>query len=357
MKILHTADIHLREDRIERWQALQEIIGLCKKESVDAMIISGDLFDADIDAIKLKGKLREIFSSIDHDIYVIPGNHDLKSFEDRAFFGTKIKVIRSFEDRYETDEAVITGLPFRNIKENETYGILQNISGKLDDRKCNILLYHGELLDSYYSRQDFGEEGDNRYMPVKLDYFSDLKFDYVLAGHFHTNFNILEFEKQNGSGYFVYPGSPVSITKKETGKRKVNIFNTKKSPAETSVNSFFYEEINIKLDPFDSLDPVNVIRQKIAASDKQAKILLRLGGYLNSAKHNIDETKLNEELLIMKEKKEIEDAEFNSVDLRRILEDDIFRAFEQKLKSADIPAQEKPSIIDIFLRAMMESVA
>jgi DNA repair protein SbcD/Mre11 len=357
MKILHTADIHLRDDHSERWEALQKIIGLCKKESVDAMVISGDLFDADIDALKLKGKLRELFSNIDHDIYVIPGNHDEKSFGDRAFFGSRVKVIRSLQDRYETDDAVITGVPFKNIKDRELYGILQNISGKLNDKKCNILLYHGELLDSYYSRHDFGEEGDSRYMPVRLDYFTELKFDYILAGHFHTNFNILEFDKENGSGYFVYSGSPASITKRETGKRKVNIFNTMEAPAEVPVDSFFYEAINIKLNPFDEMDPVSAIRQRLVAVDKHAKILLKLEGYLNSAKHNIDETKLNEELVAMQDRKEIEEAEFKSIDLRRILEDDIFRNFELKLKSSDIPAHEKAGIREIFLKAMMESVA
>ncbi len=91
MKILHTADIHLREENKERWDALCEIVELGKKESIDAMVISGDLFDADIDALKLKGGLRELFSNVDYDIIIIPGNHDAKSFDDRAFFGSKGK--------------------------------------------------------------------------------------------------------------------------------------------------------------------------------------------------------------------------------------------------------------------------
>ena len=31
-------------------------------------------------------------------------------------------------------------------------------------------------------------------MPVRLSYFDGMGFDYVLAGHFHTNFEVLRYE-------------------------------------------------------------------------------------------------------------------------------------------------------------------
>ena len=360
MKILHTSDIHLREENKERWDALCEIIDLGKRESIDAMVISGDLFDADIDALKMKGILRELFSNTDFDIIVIPGNHDARSFDDRAFFGSSVKVLRSVDDVYETDDTVITGFPFVKIKEHEIYSLLRNRSDSLNNHKCNILVYHGELLDSYYSAHDFGEEGENRYMPVRLDYFSDLKFDYVLAGHFHTNFNILEFEREDRKrkpGYFVFPGSPVSITKRESGKRKVNLFTTGESPREVFLDTFHYDSVNIKLDPFVDTDPVSLIRSRLDETDAKAKILLTVDGYLNSVKHGIDETKLNEQLELLKSEKDIEELQFKAVDLSRMLEDDIFRAFEARLKLADFSSHEKSAMREYFLKAMMESIA
>ena len=360
MRILHTSDLHLREENPERWDALCEILELGKKESIDAMVISGDLFDADIDALKMKGALRELFSNTDFDIIVIPGNHDAKSFDDRAFFGSRVKVLRSAEDKYETDDTVITGIPFVKIKEHEIYSILRNISDSLTEDKCSILVYHGELLDAYYSAHDFGEEGENRYMPVRLDYFSDLKFDYVLAGHFHTNFNILEFQKADRTGkpgFFVFPGSPVSITKRESGKRKVNLFNTGESPREVFLNSFHYDAVNIKLDPFAETDPVSLIKRRLDEADAKAKILLTIEGYVNSVKHGIDETKLNEELELLKIERDIEELQFKAVDLSRMLEDDIFRAFDARLKTADLSSHEKIAMREYFLKAMMESIA
>jgi DNA repair protein SbcD/Mre11 len=360
MRILHTADIHLREDNADRWNALSGIVALGKKERINVMIISGDLFDADIDALKLKARLRELFSDAPFDIIIIPGNHDAKAFEDRGFFGSKVRVLRSIEDVYEAGDVVITGIPFKNINEQEIFSILHHISGRLSPDKCNILLYHGELLDAYYSRHDFGDEGDYRYMPVRLDFFKDLKFNYVLAGHFHTNFNVMEFDKLNGSGYFVIPGSPVSITKRETGRRKVNLFNTGEIPGEVFLNSFYFEAVNIVLDPFIEADPVSVIKKTLNNVDSQARILLSVDGYINSSKHGINETKLNEELELIKNKKEIIEVNFRAVDMSRIMEDDLFRAFEAKLKSpafSSLSLPEKTAMREYFLRAMMESIA
>ncbi|MBN2401385.1 MAG: metallophosphoesterase [Spirochaetes bacterium] len=357
MKLLHTADIHLREENEERWDALCGIIELGKKESIEAMIISGDLFDADIDALKLKGAMRELFTNVGYDIIIIPGNHDAKSYDDRAFFGASVKVLRSLEDRYETDDAVISGLPFKNIKEQEIYPILRNISDNLNGTKSNILMYHGELLDSYYSAHDFGNEGGSRYMPVRLDFFAELQFDYILAGHFHTNFSTIEFGKSGGTGYFVFPGSPVSVTKRETGKRKVNLLKTGGPPRELFIDSFFYEAINIKLDPFIEMDPVAAVKRRVDAADRKAEIILTVEGYLNSIKHGIDETKLNEELELLRQNNNIEEINFKAVDLSRILEDDIFKAFDAKLKAANFSSHEKTAVKEYFLKAMMESLS
>ena len=50
VKILHTADIHLREYKDERWEALEELVEIGKRNKVAIVTICGDLFDKDIDA-------------------------------------------------------------------------------------------------------------------------------------------------------------------------------------------------------------------------------------------------------------------------------------------------------------------
>jgi len=79
MKILHTADIHLKEYEDERWKALEKLIEIGKKEKVEIFAISGDLFNKDIDAENLRPKIRELFSYNGFQIILIPGNHDSDS--------------------------------------------------------------------------------------------------------------------------------------------------------------------------------------------------------------------------------------------------------------------------------------
>src|SRR3972149_7560835 len=92
MKILHTADIHLRGNGVERWQTLKTLIDIGKKEKIEVFAISGDLFDEKIDAENLRPKIREIFSNNGFNIVLIPGNHDHDVYKD-MYFGADATVL------------------------------------------------------------------------------------------------------------------------------------------------------------------------------------------------------------------------------------------------------------------------
>ncbi|MDY6968479.1 MAG: DNA repair exonuclease [Spirochaetota bacterium] len=353
MKILHTADIHLIETENERWEALLEIIKLSDIEKIDALLISGDLFDKDVDAEKLRVKIRDIFSGRNYRIIVLPGNHDFKSFRSGNFYGQNIEVIHSLDNVIETEDANIVGFPYEEIRESEIYSRLKSISDMLNSNKYNILLYHGELLDSFYSRKDFGEEGEKRYMPIRLDYLKEMNFHYVLAGHFHSNFRIWEFSNKH---YFVYPGSPTPITIRETGRRKVNLFNLGEAPKEKILNTTFYEDLKIKLDPFSDLDPVTVINNELSRTDQNARIFLTVGGYINKAGHGIDESMLNERIEgIAKENENIKINKLEFRDLCETLSDDLFETFTDKLNSMNLDESRSSGIKDLLIRAMIEA--
>ena len=227
MKILHTADIHLREYGDKRWEALQKLIEIGKKEKIGILVICGDLFDKGINAENLRPKIRELFSNNGFKIVIIPGNHDKDSYKSGLYFGDDTVILGN--SPLEFNNVRIIGMPFEEAMQREDIlSKLCSLKNTLTSDNKNILLFHGELLDAFFSRKDFGEEGEERYMPVRLSYFRDLNVDYVLAGHFHSN---LEVRLLENGGYFVYSGSPVSITKREVGQRKVNIFEIGKPAA------------------------------------------------------------------------------------------------------------------------------
>lgn len=87
MRILHTADIHLREYEDDRWKTLQKLIEIGKKEKVEIFVVSGDLFGKEIDAETLRPKIREIFSNNGFKTILVPGNHDSESYKSSMYFG------------------------------------------------------------------------------------------------------------------------------------------------------------------------------------------------------------------------------------------------------------------------------
>ena len=100
MKLLHLADLHLgkilqEQSLIEDQEyMLNQIIKLIKKENVETVLISGDVYDRSVppaEAVNLLDSfLKTLIKELKIKVFIIAGNHDSK---DRLGFGSKI-----FED-------------------------------------------------------------------------------------------------------------------------------------------------------------------------------------------------------------------------------------------------------------------
>lgn len=352
MKILHTADIHLREYDDDRWKTLQKLIEIGKQEKVEIFVISGDLFDKGIDAETLRPKIREVFSNNVFKIVLVPGNHDSESYKRGMYFGGDTVILTNLNEPFEYKDLKIWGLPFEPIEGEKILNQLHLLASNLATDKRNILLYHGELLDTFFSRRDFGDEGEGRYMPVKLAYFKDLNIDYVLAGHFHSKFDVRKLE--NG-GYFVYPGSPISITKGEIGQRKVNIFEVGNPPKEYLLNTPHFEEVGIEFDPFLDKNPVKIVKEHLERVHPKASVILTIKGYINSEKIRISESELVKQMREITKGKCVKEPSFEFSDIHIILEDDLFINFMNKLGQYNYDEERKKQLRDLAIRAMMEA--
>lgn len=354
MKILHTADIHLREYDDDRWKTLQKLIEIGKQEKVHVFVISGDLFDKDIDAETLRPKIREIFSGTGFKIILIPGNHDSESYKSGMYFGADVSILTNLNEPFEYQDLRIWGLPFEPIEGEKILSKLRLLASNLTTDKKNILLYHGELLDAFFSRKDFGDEGEGRYMPVKLSYFKDLNIDYVLAGHFHSKFDI---RKLGNERYFVYPGSPISITEGEIGQRKVNIFEVGSPPKEHLLNTPHFEDVNIELDPFLDEQPVERVKERVGRAHPEASIILTVRGYINSERIGVSEVELARRMREITKGKCRKEPSFEFRDIHVILEDDLFKNFMNKLEQRNYDQEKKKQLRDLAIRAMMDARA
>jgi len=350
MKILHTADIHLREKGDERWQALARVLEVGEVRGASVVAISGDLFDHETRVDDLKNPLRDLFETSKSNFVIIPGNHDGEAIRRGDFFGANVSLLTAPGQWVDIDDVRLFGLPFDREGGDKALNQILSMKGSLKQDGTNIVLFHGELVDMMFTSDGYGEGEESGYMPVKLSYFAGMGIDYVLAGHFHSNFDIHTFD----GGYFVYPGSPVSHTRKETGPRSVNLFETGGPPSAVTLDTPYYEPVVVDLDPFGGVDPLEAIRGGMAAADPNARLLVTVGGLVDLGALGCTESEFADAVArLLPERAAPPAHEWR--DITRVVDDELFARSMEKLESKDIEDKEKDGIRRLIIRSLMEA--
>lgn len=352
MKILHTADIHLKEHGDERWKALEYLIQVGKKEKVSFFIICGDLFDKGVNAENLRPKIRKIFTNNGFKIILIPGNHDQECYKGGLYFGEDTVLLTDLSAPFVHKKVMLWGMPFEPIETGKILARLRSLSSSLSPNSTNILLCHAELLDAFFSRRDFGDEGGERYMPLKLSYFEDMSLDYVLAGHFHSRFECWPIK---GGGYFVYPGSPISITRRETDQRRVNIFTVGEPPTEYLLDTPHFQEIVVECDPFKKENPAETVKRHFQNLHPHAKAILKVTGFIDGEAIGLSEHEVVKQIKKIVTGKCTEEPQYEFKDIRMVLTDELFKSFMEKLEQTNYEDERKKQIRDLAIRAMIEA--
>ncbi len=348
MSVLHTADLHLTEKDEKGWAALDELVRLAGQHKISALVISGDLFDHGTEAEKMRGRLRAAIGSGDFQTVILPGNHDHSAYRSGLYFGENVTVINNWQEPALIEDAVIWGLPYEQISGEKLVSRLREMAALMNPDQANYLLFHGELLDAYFSREDMGDEGNLRYMPARLSYFAPLPLQYVLAGHFHSRYASW---KLPGGGLFIYPGSPVAVTRRETGVRKANLISAGEVPLEIPLNTNHYEEMVLELDPFSHEDPLEVLDHKLKLTHPLAKILLTVQGLFDGSALGLTEKELVAAIKKRAGERFADEPGLELADVRHILEDDLFRQFKEKLDQTDCPGEQKEKIKEMLISA------
>lgn len=219
MRILHTADLHLREDAPETLDALDAVLGATAEHDADLLTIGGDLFDRPTDVDALRPRLRDRFADADVEVLVVPGNHDAAAFRRNLDFGTNVEpLVADPCQRREYGDVAVVGVPYTGEFTDDLYEALRAAA---PDTGTGVLLLHC-TLDVGFRRGDTGAEETTRYCPVSRSVLGELGYDVVLAGHIHDE---LDRRRLPGGGQFVYPGSPCSHATTETGPRHAVLFD------------------------------------------------------------------------------------------------------------------------------------
>jgi exonuclease SbcD len=354
MRLLHTSDLHLRTTGDERWDALTTLLDAAEELKAGALLVSGDMFDKGVEAQRLKTPLRELFEKRSLPVVILPGNHDEKGLSAGDYFGPDVTVLADSAQWIEFGTTRVVGIPFENVGPDV---VLERLLAarehvRREEGATNVLLFHGELLDLVPEADAFGDEGGFDYMPVRLSTFSGLGFDYVLAGHFHKSYDVRRFD----GGYFAYPGSPVSITRKELGRRHANVVDSGEPPRPVSLDTVHAERVEVRLNPFDRRDPIEEINRRLAGLHPKASVYLSVGGYADVEAMGTTEKGLGERIKRFESNARVVQVTSRWREVGAILQHELFRRVNRKLESIDVPDGEKQAIRDMVIDALTETI-
>ncbi len=216
MRFIHIADMHLdspftvlsqKEEmgelrRLEQRKVFSKIIEYIKKEEIEYLIISGDLYEHEYIRESTIDYINNLFKTIPTTkIFISPGNHDplLKnSYYNNYNWNDNVYIFNSQIQKYEFEEADIYGYGFEDFYCRDSK--IEEI--KIEDKnKINILVSHGSLNAS--------NTLEMQYNPINENKIKKVGFDYIALGHIHK-----QMIKEN----IVYPGSTISFGFDELGE-------------------------------------------------------------------------------------------------------------------------------------------
>jgi DNA repair exonuclease SbcCD nuclease subunit len=210
MKFIHTADIHLDSPlyRLEAYEgapveevrqasrrAFENLIELAIEESVDFVLIAGDLFDGDWkdynSGLYFIKQIRRL-SDARTPVLIISGNHDAAGKMTRTLpYPDNIHVFSSRKPETRIIDhlkVAVHGQSFSKV------AVTDNLALSYPDPipgHFNIGLLHTSLT---------GREGHENYAPCSLDDLLNKGFDYWALGHVH------QFEMVSQDPPIVFPG-------------------------------------------------------------------------------------------------------------------------------------------------------
>lgn len=293
IKIVHIADLHLdtpfsgesmeqkKQKRDELRNAFAAVCGYCIQNSIDILLIAGDLFDGDFVRRETVAYVADCLSRVPSRVFIAPGNHDAYnsaspyrycSFPDNVHIFTeeKLEAVRIPEL-----STVVYGYGFNSsrMSEDPVAGIHPS-----DASAINILVGHGDF-----------DAPTSAYYNIKLSDISASGLDYAALGHIHKPSGI----SQIGKTFCAYSGCLMGRNFGEQGTHGMITGELTKGTAAlkyVSVSDKTYEEIQLDITGKDIGDIIRELQQKGSTFPAEARIRAVLVGekaYENEAYSSI----------------------------------------------------------------------
>lgn len=213
-KFLHLADLHLgacfdmlppekaESARGKQFAALEHAVRVAERETAQAILIAGDLFDSPQPSTTLFSRAMSILSQAPCPVFIAPGNHDY--IESGSPYLTtalpeNVHVFTSdtLEPIHIGQAATVWGAAFHNQSASIP------LTHRNFSRPLNLCLVHTDLKT---------DSGYNHYSP---DQIAQSGFSYLAAGHNHAPSGL----RRAGGTVFCCPGGLCALSARETGPK------------------------------------------------------------------------------------------------------------------------------------------
>lgn len=251
VKVLHCGDMHFDTpfkelnsklsiiSKEELLEVLSTIINICKNNSVDILLMAGDIFDNLTVNKKTLVFIRESLESIENvKVFISPGNHDpynTNSFYKMIDWPKNVHVFKDIMEKVYIEEldTIVWGAAFN--KPHITKSLLKEVKG--EGNSINLMVLHGEISQS---------EGGNVYNPITLSDIGECGVDYLALGHRHSYTGIL----RERNTCYAYCGCPQGRGFDELGDKGVIIGDVYKGAVNlefkrTSKRNYYTIEVDI----------------------------------------------------------------------------------------------------------------
>lgn len=231
---MHTADLHLgselmtvpersKERKQELLATFRRITQICAEESVDILLIAGDLFEGANTDPAVVALVKAYLGQARAKVFISPGNHDYIALDSPYLeqgWPQNVTIFKGAPERKDLDELNVSvfGAGFES-----TYvsGSLLPGPDQADPSRINLCVVHGDLVSS---------GGQSVYHPITAQQIAGSRMDYLALGHIHQRKGP---ERADGTVY-AYPGCPEGRGFDETGEKGALIGTVRKGGAELS---------------------------------------------------------------------------------------------------------------------------
>jgi len=323
MRFVHIADMHFdapftaltkQEElgdlrRLEQRKIFNKIIEYIKKEKINYLFISGDLYEHQYVRNTTIEYINNLFKTIpETKIFIAPGNHDpiLKnSYYNNFNWSNNVIIFNEEINIYEFENIDIYGFGFNDFYCRESK--IEEIKIK-NKNKINILIAHGEINASKASEMPYNPLNENK--------LKQLGFDYVALGHIH---------KQIINENMVYPGSTIAFGFDELGKHGMIDVELEKNNLKINfipLDETEFIEKNINISEINTEEElIEKIKTEKFEENKLYKIILTGNKNLEINKNKILKILNNKKIIKIKDETKIE------INLDKINEENNLRGY------------------------------